>query len=292
MEHMNFKEYVNQFVETESPDWTVTTARDYTEIINRLLLPAFGEMEIEDIKRPHIKKFQNDLRARELSPATINKYMAVLRVIMKTAMEDEVITVNPCKTVSRVESEASDIKPLSLSELKRVIAAADDYIRPLFITLAFTGMRHGEAFALRWEDVDLGAGVIRITRNRVRGNEKTPKTKAGKRTIEILAPVRQALEALERKSEYVFLTAEGKPYNRPIDRQWRRACERAGVEYRRPYEMRHSYATLCLSRGVPINHLSHVLGHSNPAITGQIYARYAGDSASIASRLQEDLQAV
>jgi integrase len=280
---MQFEAYAEEFYELEAPSWKPKTAHEYRQVLNSRLLPAFGEKNLEAITRQDVRRFQNSLKSEGLSANSINTYVAILKVFLSGAVKDGHLKENPALNVKRESGEAKEIQILSLDEIKKVLAAADEHTRPLLTFLAYQGVRPSEAFGLRWVHVDFEEDKIKIKTNRVEGTEGTPKTKAGRRTVEMLPPVRDALLSLQAKStsEYVFVTTNGKPYNRTIDYAWHKALRVAGLAPRKLYSLRHSYGSICLSNGVDALTVSHMMGHADPRITLSIYAHYLRNDESL-----------
>ena len=157
--------------------------------------------------------------------------------------------------------------------------------KALFTCLAYTGARPEEMFALRWEDVSFERDEITISKGRVRGKEGTTKTKSSNRTIKMFSIVRDTLSELENgplqhHQRYVFLNKHGQPYDKHVDREWRVALKKAGVRHRPSYQLRHTFASLCLANGVQPTWVAKMLGHTTAQITFKHYARYIDDASS------------
>lgn len=166
----------------------------------------------------------------------------------------------------------------------KVLAVLPPQWRTLFLCLAWTGSRPAEMLALRWQDVDFDKKEITISKGCVRGAEHAPKTKSSNRTIPMLSIVAQAL-AVHRNvvcaslMGYVFVTKKGQPINKHLDRQWRVALRKAGITHRPSYQLRHTFALLCLQNGAEPGWVSKVLGHATLQTTYRHYARFIHDAA-------------
>ena len=268
----------------ERPHLKSSTKRGYTEILKNYLLPAFGNLYVDHITEEQISKFQADISQR-VSATRTNNILGPLRYILKTCVRRRLIRDNPVLNVPPLREEEPVIDPLTLDELERVISALKPYQRPLFITLAWTGARPDELFALKWQDVNFERNEICIRRGRVRGCESTTKTKAGNRTIHLFSPAKDALLELKRSptqhmAGYVFLNKHKQPYDRHVDGEWRRALMRAGIRHRPGYQLRHTFASMCLQNGLQPTWVAKTLGHSTPQVTYKHYARYIDDVSS------------
>ena len=219
--------------------------------------------------------------------------MGPLRYILKVCERRKLLVNNPTLNVKPLEEEDPDIDPLNADELDKALAVMPAYLRPIFTCLAWTAARPCEMFALLWSDVDFERDEISIKKGRVRGTEGKTKTKTGTRTIKMLSIVKQTL--LERKQNktqhlggYVFLNKHGQPYKRHIDREWREALKKAGVRHRPSYQLRHTFASLCLQNGIQPTWVAKVLGHSSAQITFKHYARFIDDASGFNENRLED----
>ena len=155
------------------------------------------------------------------------------------------------------------------------------------LCLARTGVRIGESFALEWGDVDFGAGRLRVARSISAGSVTSPKSGRARwvdMTDQLAAVLREHRSVQEAEAAFggtdpptlVFPSAHGRYWNRGTywQRVWAPLLRAADVRHRGPHQLRHTYASLLLSEGVPVTYVSEQLGHSNPRITLEIYARW------------------
>lgn len=291
----SFAEMAAVYLE-ERPHLKPSTIRGYNEILTNYLLPVFGKMHVDKITEEHIAKFQSEV-SKSVSATRTNNIMGPLRYILKVCQRRKLIRDNPALCVDPLREEEPNIDPLNAEELDRAIAALRPYQRPLFTCLAWTGARPDELFALRWHDVSFERNEISISKGRVRGKEGTPKTKSSKRIIHMVSIVRETLIELRKSATqhvegYVFLTKSGQPYSKHVDREWRTALKKSGVRHRPAYQLRHTFASLCLQNGLQPTWVAKMLGHSTPQITFKHYSRYIQDNTLINERkLEEYLEA-
>ena len=172
-----------------------STRETYRQHLDNHLLPALSGRLIVDMTEQEIAALQNKL-ARKLSPARTNSTINLLRSILKTCVRRGVLDRNPADGVPRMVEQSTDINPLSLEELNKVLAHIPDQFRPFFICQAWTGMRPGEIKALRWQDINFESEQIVVRNARYRGEESTPKTRSSRRIIPILPEVKDMLIAL------------------------------------------------------------------------------------------------
>ena len=297
---ITFAEMCEKFIELRQ-DCKQITLSAYARVINRNLLPAFGKMRLDQVTHEGISRFRAKLLAqgssrrtrteedgrvknefKALKPSTVNTMLGVLKNILDEAVRTGDLENNPFRRVRGSRVERRENKPLSLEQVHNIIEHCDEVFKPMLTFLAYTGCRPCEAYALKWKQIDFDKGEILIDSGRVYGIEGTPKTKAGRRIIPMLPPVRAALRLLKEQrlvvemGRHVFLTRKGQPINEntALYRAWTSALKNAGLPRRRPYELRHSFASNMLAAGMPIPFISRMIGHANPATT---FAYYAGD---------------
>ncbi len=289
-----FKEAAEDYL-AERPDLKASTQRGYREIFKNYLLPAFGDLYIDQIDEEMIAKFKAEV-SKKVSATRTNNILGPLRYILKVCQRRKLISDNPAINVQRSKEEDPNIDPLTTDELERALSVMKSHHKALFTCLAWTGARPDELFAVRWQDVDLERDELRINKGRVRGIESTTKTKSSNRIIPILSIVRETLIHLKASRTqhvdgYVFLNKDGQPYSKHVDREWRTALKKAGVRHRPAYQLRHTFASICLANGAQPTWVAKVLGHKTAQITFKHYARFIDDASKInESRLEEFLK--
>jgi len=220
---------------------------------------------------------------------------SVLSLMLGTAVRDGVVTRNACADVARPKVDTAEADYLSPALMRQVIAAMSGHrLEPLLLLLASTGLRIGEALALRWSDLDLDAGQLRVTGTlqhtggQVR--RASPKSQRSRRTLPINAAVVEPLkgwrkvQAAERlragtswasSESGVFTTSSGQALDRrSAVRSFERALKLAKVDApARFHVLRHSVASMMLADGkVSMRTASEILGHSSTAPTADTYA--------------------
>ncbi|MDO8120638.1 site-specific integrase [Isoptericola sp. b490] len=256
---------------------------------------SIGDTTLDRLKPSDVERFVLDLRDAGKAQATVRQVYTVLRAILDAAVRDGLIARNPAAQVARPGVDRHDARYLTRDEVDRLLAAAEGTrYAPVLELLAFTGMRRGEALALRWDDIDFDARLIRVrgTLGRVGGillvtDTKTERSRRAiplsERAARVLRAVgeRQAAERVAARDEwretgFVFTTELGHPVDpRNALRALTRAADRAGLEGVGLHTLRHSAASAMLGTGVPLKAVSDVLGHSSVAITGDVYGHMA-----------------
>ena len=260
--------------------------------------------------RPTSKRGRSNYKAGGLSDSTIRSAFNALKAILDTAVRDEALARNVATAVTRPKVAPQEAAHLTPEEVRRVLGAAQtSRYAPLFALLVNTGLRRGEALALRWSDVDLDAGVLRVrgTLARVDGAlvVTEPKTAKSRRSVPLSSTAQRVLrevhtsQAEERlragsawqQTGYVFTTELGTPYEpRNALRALQAAARQVGLPDIGLHTLRHSAAAVMLVNGVPLKVVSEVLGHASIGITGDIYGHVSPDvSRDALARLSEAL---
>jgi integrase len=160
----------------------------------------------------------------------------------------------------------------------------------------WSGLRPSEAVALRWKDIDFEKGIIRVRRAKTVYDDKpgATKTKRSRRYVRLLTLARESLLAQREHTRLqngeVFInpdTGEGWSGAIPLRKAWKTALERAGVEYRKPYQTRHTYATMMLISGEDPLWLAVQMGHTNMSMIIRHYAHWMPDRSPEAGKKAE-----
>jgi len=288
-----FKEYSNRWIKTTVPaTCKASTVRDYQDILDLHLLPVFKDIKITDITRGKVKTFLLEKLNNNYASSTVAHFRNCLSGVLNLALDDEIIQANPAQRLGKgflkVKDHKGDINPLTSDELKLLLDAVYEHFPKhytLFLLLARTGMRIGEALALKWGDLDYNGRFIEVKRSYVRDRISTPKNKQGRR-VDMSLQLSEALKAHELISkkkglalglgdrpEYVFANEKGKI----IDvSNWRRrvfkkALQKAELREIRIHDLRHTYATLRISKGDNVADVSNQLGHHSVKFTWDVY---------------------
>ncbi len=184
--------------------------------------------------------------------------------------------------VKNLKREATDISPLSPSEVSLFLEHTPIHYKPFFTVLFFTGMRFGEIAALKWKNVELERKIVRIVETRVYGQEGRTKTVGSKRDIDLLPPAIKALmvqRQMNLKGKYVFRDQEGASMTPDHIREviWKPILKQAGLEYRPPIQARHTFATIAIESRAELGWVQHMLGHKTLQMIFNNYHRWIKD---------------
>ena len=260
-----------------------TTFRDYELAIERVWVPKFGALRLTDMNRGLLKEW---VAEQTCGLKRIRNLLLPLRGTFTQALEDELIASNPFVgwVPRKIEppKETDDVDPFTQAEVTAILEACDGQIRNLFQFAFWTGLRTSELIALRWEDVDLHTGMLSVRRAKVRQQVKAPKTKAGRRTVQLLQPAwnavleqRQHTQLQGREVFHNPRTGEPWLHDGPIRKTaWQPTLTRAGVRYRYPYQTRHTFASTLLSAGENPVWVASMMGHKDWAMIIKVYGRW------------------
>jgi integrase len=298
--------------------WLDTYARNHCkpgtvagyEAAGRLyFIPWFGDRDVTAITREDVKRLVYEVLMPGRARATVRANLAPLRELFNHAVEDGILAANPAAHVlRRSRSEPAGARRrtrfLRREELTRLLVACRDACPrwyPFVLTLARTGMRLGEACALRWEDLDLEAGIADVRRAFWRGRVQSPKSGRGRKvdlsrqliaTLDALAREQRAVAARDGRapSAWVFATPEGRPPNTDNFRRraWARLFRLSGLPYACPHSLRHTYASLLIQQGESLAYVKAQLGHESIQTTVDTYGHLvAGANRAAADRLDD-----
>lgn len=282
----SFRRFVERWVQEHQIEWRRSHLKSLQSTIDTHLIGYFQDKPIGEIKREDIMAFRNHLAALPgrgdkacLSNKRINGILGPLRQILESAADQYGFT-SPLVNYKPLKVRKADVNPFSLTEVQRIIAACRPDFKDYMTIRFLTGMRTGEAHGLKWKYVDFDRRYILIRETQVLGEDEYTKTDQSQRDIQMSQPVFEALkrmyEATGRWSEYVFCNRQGKPLDNKnfTDRVWYPLLRHVGLEQRRPYQMRHTAATLWLASGESPEWISKQLGHGSTEMLFRVYSRY------------------
>lgn len=230
----------------------------------RRLKPYFGSYILSKISPEMIEEYKSERLSTGIKKCSVNREISCMRKIYNVAISWGYATANPLKEV-RFYSERENIRERVLSEEEeaRLLNESSQHLRPILLVAINTGMRKGEIFKLRWKNVDFEEREIRI-----------PESKSGReRRIPVnsrLYALLYALKSQNGNSDYVFTNPEtGNPYC-DIKRAFSGACRRSGIEDLRFHDLRHTFATRLVKRGIDLVIVKELMGHSS-IVTTQRY---------------------
>ncbi len=306
-----FHEFASEWFEAiQNEGLARNTLLDYEWQLTKHLLPYFAQHSLSEITIAEVDRYRQ-LKVREgaINATSINKSIQRLAQVLDVAVERELIDRNPARGKRRRLKQRKPVRTTldRAEQIEALIAAARELDREarvdrraipraaLLSTLLFSGVRIGEALALRWADVDLAAGRMRI---------RDSKTDAGVRQIDLLPVLREELSVLKAitpypaQPDFVFPTETGGQQNasnirnRLLALSVERANERLGErglnplpDGLTPHSMRRTFISLLLAIGEDVPYVMGQVGHADPKVTLSIYAQVMFRGAGERERL-------
>jgi len=280
-------------VRTRSGDlYKPSAIRSYEAALRDHVVPRLGPTRLGDVQRRDVQQIADDLLAKGRDPSTIRNALMPLRVIFRRAVEDGDIAVNPCSHLRLPAVRGRRERIASPEEAEQLLAVLAERDRAIWATALYAGLRRGELMALRWEEVDLAAGVIHVKRayDEKERVEVEPKSRAGRRTVPIVGALRDVLvehKARERRdSGLVFESTAETPFQ--PSNVWRRAqttWKRAGLNPIGLHEARHTFASVLIAAGVNAKAITTYMGHASIQTTYDLYGKLMPGSESEAAAL-------
>ncbi len=287
--NIKFKDYANKWIDRKKKEYEAgqlkfSTLKSYQQGINRILnLSFFSEEYVNNITVTEIKSFITDL-CKRLNNKTVVNTLTPLRQIFEDLFYDGIIRENPMLKIKNPKLTKPEIFPFSQEEILRILDYFEkeyNQMYALIATMFYTGMRTGEALAMKWENLDFNKWTYFIKESFSRKKLTTPKTASSIREIKIPPTLQQILLNHKKysfmKSDFIFLNYYGKPYvsSENITRKyWKPALKELGIQYRVLYQLRHTHAMLSLIAGDSPHDVAKRLGHTSLQMLFNRYARF------------------
>ncbi len=263
------------------PQLEPETYGDYAEYVAHIWRPRFGKLRLSELT---LERIYDWMAEQSSGRKRILNVLTPLRQAVRYACTAQLLAIDPIAKI-RVQRPAPvggvSIDPFSGEEIAVILAHLEPGLSNMCQFWAWTGLREGELIALSWSDIDLERGVAMIARAARGARRKAPKTAAGRREVKLLPP---ALEALQRQKPLtrllhreIFLnpgTGIAWGHDKPIRNRWRAALAAAGVRYRFPRQLRHTYASWMLMAREDPMWIARQMGHRDVSITLKVYAKY------------------
>lgn len=315
---------LDDYLQESASELAGVTWDNYCYAVNNFLKPEFGHLSVADLEAGHVRQWVK--RNNHLTRTTLNGYLAPMRSALREAVLDGKIEKNvldrfvwpkeskKVQESKRQKEEEGEVDPFNREEITAILNACQH--RPQeqnMIRFGFwTGVRLEELFAVQWGDVDWIGNTIRIQRalvkrkgyktNGVRMTNITEikglKTsgKGVRRRDLVLMP--EAIKALTAQKPHTFLMGEWIFHNphsnthwqgtNQFYNRWRALLVKAGVRHRRPYQIRHTWASMLLAAGEDEAFVSRMLGHVNTEMVRKIYRRFIPNGEGSGYRFRND----
>jgi len=254
------------------------TAEEYRRLAKLHLLPRFGRRQVADTSRSDISQMHRQMAN---VPYAANRALALMSKFFNWCELHGLIAehANPCRHIEKYREHKRErfLSAAEMATLGAVLKEVDcsPWVKAAIRLLLLTGARLSEILTLQWQHVDLDRGLLLL-----------PDSKTGKRAIHLNGPAVQVLRELPRLEGNPFVicgTRSGRHLVN-LEKPWRDIRRKAGLEDVRLHDLRHSFASVAASEGVPLLMIGKLLGHSQPQTTAR-YAHLAADPLKEANRL-------
>lgn len=270
---------ISEFVDAKATAVSRRTADYYSWMASKYIKGKFAQLDAHTVTPRTVQDFYSSLALSCVSSKMMRKVHVFLSMAFKQAVRWETLVKNPCVGVVLPVAQETTIEIMTEDQARKFMEVCAD---PKYLVLAFaleTGMRPGEYLALGWSEVDLENRTVRVERSvsfPVGGGYvyKSPKTNAGKRTIEISEHLAARLRKVRKKKDLVFPARNGEPrrINNLGRREMAEVCELVGIPKLSVYSLRHSMATLSLMARADIKTISQKMGHKSIQVTLDLYS--------------------
>lgn len=281
-----FRSFAEQWLAEHLIEWRRSHLRTLESTLTRHLLPHFGHKSVAQISRADVMAFRTTLAAapgrkpgQRISNKRINGIIGPLKQILNEAADRHSFP-SPVANLKPLKIRKSDVQPFSLTEVETLLATVRADYRDYLLVRFFTGMRSGEVDGLKWKYVDFERRLILVREAFVLGEDEYTKTDGSQRDIQMSTPVFEAMKRQEgstrKLSAYVFCNKEGRPMDNKnfTERVWRPLLRHHAIPIRRPYQMRHTAATLWLAAGESPEWIARQLGHTSTQMLFKVYSRF------------------
>jgi integrase len=256
--------------------------REYRRVLETFVLDDLGDHRLSDIRRGDLQALIDRLIGEGKSGSTVHNVLMPVRVIYRHALERDEVAVNPTTNLRLPNGSTPRDRAASAAEAAELLTVLPADLRPIYATAFYAGLRRGELRALRWDDVDLAAGLIHVRHgwDDVAG-EIAPKSAKGTRTVPIVAVLRDQLAELKAggdQGEFVFGSIHGQPFT-PSNVRRRAAAAWAAENAKRTerkhellvpiglHECRHTFVSLMHDAGLSLERIGDYAGHSSSYMT-------------------------
>ena len=239
--------------------------------------PALGHLRLDQVRRQDVQQVMDGLRMRGLSPSTVRDAMKPLQVIYRTARRDDLVQASPCDGVELDRTTGKRERVATPDEAAALIEALPDAEQALWAVAFYAGLRQGELGALRWEDVDLEAGVLHVRGSwdfKHHQRVETKSTAGSGRKLAISGVLKPYLFAhlmlTGRRTGLVFGRDEEKAFTTTWKNKLaKRAWEQAGINPITMHECRHSFASFLIASGANVKDVQTAMGHATVQLTAR-----------------------
>ncbi len=252
---IKFEELADMYLELHSKPHKRSHKSDISN--TRRLKEFFGGKHLYEITPLLVEKFKTE-RIKKVSHVSTNRQTALLKHMLTKAVEWGKISDNQIAKVKLYKESNGRLRYLDKEEIEKLLRNCRGNLKPIIIIALNTGMRRGEIFNLKWQDIDFKNGIINIyiTKN------------GEKKTIPMNEMVKTAFIRVRKhpESAYVFSNEKGEP-TKDIRKSFFTACRKSGILNFRFHDLRHTFASHLVMAGVDLNTVRELMGHKKIEMT-------------------------
>jgi integrase len=286
-----------------------TTFERYEQITRKHIVPEVGRVKLKALTPAHVRGLYRKKLEAGLSARTVQYVHVTLHKALKQAVSDGLIPRNSTEAVNPPQVRREEMRPLTAEQVRMLLdAAKGDRLEALYVSAVTTGLRQGELLGLKWDDVDLDTGTLQVRRTLTTAKDgpvlSAPKTKGSRRSVKLSQTALEALRShlarhleeidrvgsLWRENGLIFASETGEPLKRHYitTHRFKPLLKRAGLPQIRFHDLRHTCATLLLSKNVNPKIVSEMLGHATIAITLDTYSHVLPTMQESAAKAMEE----
>lgn len=296
-DQMTISQWLDIWCETNEREWESTTKVLRKSVIKNHIKPLIGNYKLAKLdKNTYVRELINNLSSAKLKKSTISSIHDTFKIAINAAIEDELISRNRFTKII-IDKDKKLENFLSPSELNLFLKLAEKHCNitsyTIILFLAYTGLRKGEALGLKWGDINFANNSITVERTRDKYGSRAPKTKNSYRTLSVDKNVLKKLKSyqkwcvekklsngvrLDKENDYVFISfRHGEPVNdfyvNDAFKLLYKKIKKENIHLKRitPHGLRHTHATVLISKNVPPQAVADRLGNT----VRVLYAVYA-----------------
>jgi integrase len=272
---IQFKDFAAEYLEYSKANKAKSSYERDLTIINRHAMALWGDLLVSKITAKNIEDYKRT-RLEEVAPTTVNRELNTIKNLFRKAVEWRYLSQSPAAEVRRIKTGKQPFRFLSSEEIETLLDACaqrhNHHFSGIVVMALNTGMRKGEILTLRWDNVDMKRGVITVASGKD-GHTKNYES----RTLPMNRSLMEFLMNHPRRLDtpYVFSGQSGKPFSK-TNYHFVRAVKRAGIPHVRFHDLRHTFASHLVMKGVDLRTVQELLGHKDLRMTMK-YAHLAPD---------------
>ncbi len=279
--------FLDAWLDAKAADCAISTVHGYRWAVTQYINPSMGERKVSDLGALDVDELLGALRKKNCSTRTLRAVFVTLRAALNFAVQRRIIPISPMNGIKAPKHRSKQIAPLTREQARRFLdTAKDDRLYALYVLALACGLRQGELFGLKWCDVDLRSGTLKVRRQVVEQGGGAAMladhTKSGRdRSVKLAVDAVTILREHQKRrfasgdiANELLFTAEkgGFLIKSNFLRAFYRLLERAECPRVRFHDLRHTAATLAFEQGQHPKQVQEMLGHASVTLTLDTYS--------------------